>query len=472
MRNADLPTAKPPHGLKRWTWLFWVSLPLTTGLLVLTQTDLANHLDGWQERLFPPPPTAHPYPFRDLLRRDRPSTTPIQTEIAFYQQQIRNHPSSGLHQAALASAYLRMGRATGQATWYLLAQRAAQQSLVKLPFSNADALTVLARVAEARHDFDGALKLAAQIPNPQEAIALQTTAHLALGNLDLANQAATQLVDQTFSQNSYTLLALVQSAQGQDTAALQSFGYALEMEEPGELGTSARTRTLLGRFHYERGRLEQAEALYREALRIVPDSRPALLNLAQLEIRRGNHSAAERLYRQVAAIADGATVYTPLALRGLARVRSLRGDRPAAEQFWREAETQLRQGSDNPNDFSFGHRRDLARLMLERGRAQDIATALDLMQTEVQHRRDADTLETYARTLMATQRWQEARTIVQEAIALGTRDAALFHRAAAIEQALQNPTQAQIHLRQSQAIDPQFNPSAQQAADLGSGLGS
>jgi hypothetical protein len=44
----------------------------------------------------------------------------------------------------------------------------------------------------------------------------------------------------------------------------------------------------------------------------------------------------------------------------------------------------------------FGHRRDLASLLLEKGRSQDVAEALALMQEEVKIRRDAVTLDTLA----------------------------------------------------------------------------
>lgn len=67
------------------------------------------------------------------------------------------------------------------------------------------------------------------------------------------------------------------------------------------------------------------------------------------------------------------------------------------------------------------------------------------MQAEVQQRQDADTLDTDDWALSQAGRWQEAREMVQAAIALGTRDAALCDRAAQIEDRLGNPAQAEAH---------------------------
>lgn len=71
--------------------------------------------------------------------------------------------SGGLVKAELAAAYLAKARAGGGAHYYLLADRAARESLEALPVFNEGAMLVLARVAEARHDFPVALELANRV---------------------------------------------------------------------------------------------------------------------------------------------------------------------------------------------------------------------------------------------------------------------------------------------------------------------
>src|SRR5437016_11857426 len=47
----------------------------------------------------------------------------LQREIEFYQARLTYDPNSGLNLAALAGAYLRMARATGDLRWYLIAEQ-------------------------------------------------------------------------------------------------------------------------------------------------------------------------------------------------------------------------------------------------------------------------------------------------------------------------------------------------------------
>ena len=448
-----------------------IGLPIASSLLIVTQPNFPTRVAAWHSRLFSSLQEPERYPFYDSLSEgERHPTARLQQEIGVYQDQVRQHPDRALEQAALASAYLKAARTTGEGSWYLLAEQTAQRSLAILPMDNAEALSVLARVTEAKHDFAGALRLAQQIPKPPEALSIQTTSNLALGQLGAARQAADALVDTTLSQSAFSLLALVQTAQGQDQAALDSFGYALEVEEAGELSNSARTRTLLGRFYYEHGDLKRAGDFYDEALNILPDYPQAVLNQAQLALRQGDDRGAERRYQQLTQLSQGApTLFDPLILRGRAQAKALQGRQPEAEALWTEAENLLRQSLGNR---SFGHQRDLARLLFERGHAADISEAVTLMQAELKHRRDAETLSTYAWALSEAKRWPEARTAIREAIASGVRNAGLYDRAAVIEQALGNSAQAETYRQKRQQIDPQFDDNARRAATLGAGLGS
>jgi hypothetical protein len=121
-------------------------------------------------------------------------TRNIQREIAFHQQRIQQQPTAGLERAALAQDYLKMARATGESSWYLLAQQTAQQSLVQLPVHNYGATIVLAKVAGAKHDFKQSLALLKPLPPQAEALSLLTTTHLALGDVATARKTADTLV--------------------------------------------------------------------------------------------------------------------------------------------------------------------------------------------------------------------------------------------------------------------------------------
>ncbi|HLE78145.1 MAG TPA: tetratricopeptide repeat protein [bacterium] len=388
----------------------------------------------------------------------------LQQEIAFYQDRIARNPAGGLDLAALGQAYLKMARATGDLTWFLLAEQAAQRSLANLRVHNTGALLVLAKVAEARHEFSTAIRLARQASGV-DGLAIISTAELARGRVAEARRAAQTLVERSPGVGSYTLRALVAIAGGRDQDVLADFRHALAAEEAGETASSAYLRTVWGRFYYQRGRLDLARELYLEALRILPQYPLALVNLAELELRQGKYRAAEdHLTRVVTLTAASPNVYDHVVLRGLARSHELRGDRSGARRFWETAESRLRR---DVTSGAFGHRRELAILLLSRDPARNAAEALSLLREELQVRRDPDTLDAYAWALMQTGRWEEASAAMRDALAGGIREARLFYRAALIERHLGHTDAAQRLFALAAHTDPTFDQRARTVAGLG-----
>src|SRR3989454_2010857 len=389
----------------------------------------------------------------------------LQREIEFYQARLTYDPNSGLNLAALSGAYLRMARATGDLSWYLLAEQTAQRSLASLPFQNNGALIVLARVAEARHDFQQAIRLARRADNT-EAHSIIVTSDLAMGKIDEAARAAGALIQGGAGLTSYTLRSLVELAQGKDEAAVADLQRAIASEEPDEVASSVWARTLLGRLHYRRGRLRLAADIYREALAVLPQYPQALTNLAELEIRQGRYRlAAQHLSEVVTVTKASPNIYDHAVLRGLARLAELRGDHNRAAALWRDAEARLRQDAASGQ---FGHRRELARLLLERGRPEDIGEAVSLMEAEVHIRGDAETLDILAWALSRAARLPEAQQAMQEALRTGGRDARLFYRAATIEQALGHDMEAKRFFELMRQTDPTFDERARQVMGVGS----
>ena len=461
---------KPKFWKRLWV-LFLIGVPISSMMLL----TILRSLDFWTES-FGKESAKLSAPYRYSFPQSLPGTvnptSAVQKEIAFYQERVRQDPKGGLELASLARAYLKMARATEEGSWYLLAEQAARRSLANLPFDNNGAVLVLARVAQARHDFSEAIRLAKEVlrsqPSNDDALAVIVTANLAMGKVPEASQAADALVNRIPTLGSLTLRALVKVTQGQDSAAIQDFKSALAAEEAGETGSSAWTRTSLGEFYYKRGQLPLAGELYRETLRILPGYPFALVHLAELETRLGQYKAAESHYNQVIAYSkEASTVFDHVVLRGMARLKELQGDQSEAIALRDEAEALLRQTATGHGSGSFGHRRELARLLLEGERPEDVAEALSLMQAEVRIRRDAETLDTLAWALSRSGRWREAQQVMREALHKGIRDAGMFYRAGTIEQALSNRSQATPYFQLAQETDPTFDEQARRALGLG-----
>jgi tetratricopeptide (TPR) repeat protein len=392
------------------------------------------------------------YPFQ--TQRPSEINNTIRREIAFYQQRLQISPDDGLNKAALASSYLKLARATGDTRWYLLAQQTAQSSLNALSIHNDGAKLVLARIAEAKHDFATATQIAQavlqQAPGNEEAATILVSANLAQGRLGAAEQAIKTLATKIPTLGTYLQQALVSAAQGQDSIAITQFQKAIKAEEPGEAGSSARARTLFGQFYLERGQLDQAHQLYQSALHILPQYPPALLGLAQLETRWGKYDAAQEHYAEIYKDKTLANIYDHLAIAGVAELYTIKGDQTKATEAWQRAEQLLRQ---HPELQTFGHRRELAQILLMGGRDTDVPEALKLMEAEAKIRRDPKTLDTLAWALTKSQRYPEAQTIIQEAIGTGLQDAKLYYRAGVIAQALGQKSAADRYRQQAQKID-------------------
>lgn len=404
---------------------------------------------------------AYRYRFRKSSTGNVTST--LGKEISFYQERISQNPQAGLDNTSLAQAYLKMARATGDANWYLLAEQTAKRSLSNLPFNNSGAILALAKVAEARHDFKQAIELSQKVlkekPGNEDALSLLVTSNLAIGKVDEATRVANQLVEQIPSLGTLTLRALVNQAQGKDEATIKDFKLALAAEEPGEAGSSAWVRTLLGRFYYKRGNHKLAGQLYRESLRILPRYPLALISLAELETRLKNYNTAVDYYSQVFISPAYQNVFDHVALHGIAVVKKLQGDEVEAKKQWEQANKLLREHLDVN---SFGHRRELARLLLESEESKDTAEALSLMRAEVLVRRDPETLDTLVWALTNSGLWSEAQQVMKEALSGGIRDAGMFYRAGIIEQKLGNSAEASVYFQLAQKIDPTFDEQARQ----------
>jgi tetratricopeptide (TPR) repeat protein len=367
-----------------------------------------------------------PYPFRCAKAGSS------EKEIAFLEERVRRNPDDGLDLAALAAATAARARKSGHGDEYARAERLAMRSLEKLPFHNEGASLVLARVAEARHDFARALELASDVlkrrPRAVDARALRVTSNLALGRPEEAMKDADDLVEFAPRQAGYSLRALALAATGREREAIRDFEKAIALEDVGENDESARTRALLARLHLRRGRYGPARALLEESLRIVPGSPLALGLLGDLHAAQEEWSRAERYY--ALASVDS---HDPMHLVRLARAREAQGDRRTAEAIYRDAEEQIRAELAGAGG---GHRLVLVRLLLQRGRAEDVREAVELARAETQVRRSAEALDGLAWALSRAGRWREARRAIREALRVGAGDPALYDRASQIERAL------------------------------------
>jgi tetratricopeptide (TPR) repeat protein len=361
-------------------------------------------------------------------------------ETAALEERVARAPE-GLDLAALARAYLKKARTTGQSRWIDQAEAAARRSIEALPVANPGATLALSQAAQMKHDFAGSIALCDQVlrdrPRDARALALKATAQLGIGDVPGALRSADALVDRAPISEHLALRAVVLAASGNEREALQDFRKAVAVEEPGDAEGSAWFRALWARLALQRGRTGEAEDLLREALRIHPWSSTALAQLGDLELDRGRLDAADRAFRDAFQVSGDAVF---LARRS--DVKTRQGDVSAAAELRAAAEKALR--------TSPGHRIALARLLLDRRPAEALAIAED----EATRRRNVETLDVLARARLAVGRPADARLAVRDAIRTGALDARLHELAAEIETRLGCESRARMYLESAREIRP------------------
>lgn len=376
---------------------------------------------------------------------------PIDAELAFYRKRVAEDPGRFLDQNALAGACLRKARESGDEGWYAQAEQAAAASLKEMPRDNPEPMLVRAQVAIAFHRFPEARRIAEAVArqHPDAGVrGVLATVALAQGRPAEAERLLTEALGRGPTTALWAQLGLARAARGNDAGAEDAFRKAIAAEQPGERLASADARAWLGRHLLRRGRLEEAEGLITEALRIYPRHGQAFGLLGELVARRGRYDEAEGRWTRA-----GELRHDPAPALARARIALAAGRPEKAERLWRETEALLRK------DLAAGHtdhRRDLARLLLDRARPADAAEAARLLAAERAMREDAETLDLHAGALLALGRHAEADAALVKLVATGAREAPYLLRRAALARAMGAADRARALAAEAEQLDPSF----------------
>ncbi len=390
------------------------------------------------------------YPFQ--IQKSSQATD-IERAEQFYRKKLREDPQSAFFKALLAAVYSQKAQLTGEMKLFDQAEILAKKSLEILPHSNTTALLVLASVAEARHDFPTAIKIASDVHRNNStdlgALSSLTTANLGFGKSEQAAVYADQYVDLRPTIKSLTLLALVFEAQGNEQDALKTFELAIRSEDFGQYYDSAWTRTFLGRLHLNYGHYEQAHANFAEALRILPDCHLALALSADLKVIQGNWAGAEEDFIK----AISTTEEPPYMLR-YAKLKMRLNDLDGAEQLRIRAEKLIR---DEMTSGPYGHHNELAQLLIDRGISSDLPEAVEEAKKDVQMRQTAESYALLAEAYFNARYFKEARTAIYAAIQTGVEKAEIYYLASSIDATLGNKLESQKFLEKAKAMKPSLN---------------
>ena len=375
--------------------------------------------------------------------------------IRFHQSKVAADPDDPLAYNRLAAAYVQKARESGDLSYYGLAEKAAQRSLVLLPRgpSAAVAAALLAAVHLARHEFADALARARQASQSDPAeptpYAIAGDALVELGEYEEAAQTYGRIASINGPQGADSRLAYLKFLKGDSRGAITSMQRAVALVSSssprGEPAAWARAQ--LGELYFQVGDLAAAERALTGALTAAPSYHRALAGLARVRAAQGRDREAVELYGKAMAI-----IPLPEYAAALGDVHTRAGRTAEANRQYALVEYIGRLSALNQVVYN----RELALFYADHGRR--LPEAVDLARRELEVRRDVYTWDVLAWTLYQNGRAAEAATAMADALRLGTRDARLLFHAGMIHKALGDTDRARDYLGQALALNPRFHP--------------
>ncbi|MGI5185238.1 hypothetical protein ACQEVZ_54195 [Dactylosporangium sp. CA-152071] len=382
-----------------------------------------------------------------FVEPDRPqSTGRLAAAIAAHQERLREVPGDWTAWAALGEAYLEQARVSADPAYYPKAEGALRRSLEVRPDGNADALTGLGALANARHDFAGARELAnrALAVNAwsDTAYGVLADAETQLGHPDAATAAVQRMLDLRPGLGSYTRGSYDLEQHGKRTEAVALMRLALAAAtEPADV---AFCHQHLAGLAWAAGDL--ATAARHVSLGLAADA--GAVGLWQLKAKLD--AAAGDL---TAALDDLAKVVarTPTvdALLDQARMLRAAGRDPGPSLALARAAHSLFTANGGTDDLG------AASLALATG---DAVTAARLAVAEWDRRQFGEVADMVAWTLMAAGDPAAALPFAKRANALGQVDAALAYHYGMVASAAGDRETARVQLRLALALNPHFSP--------------
>jgi len=270
-----------------------------------------------------------------------------------------------------------------------------------------------------------------------------TDANVELGNYKDAEAAAQWMLDlKPGNIPGLTRAAYLRELFGDIDGSLDLMNMAYQSIPPGEVEDGAWIVTQMAHLKLATGKIDEAEKLSQQALAMFPGYHYALGNLAKVRIQQKRYNEAVELLKQryqAAAHAEN--------LFDLAEALQLAGRTEDAKRAFAEFEQksllETNRGDNSNRELIFYYT----------NYANEPAKALQVAQREYARRHDVYTLDAYAWALHVSGQNTEARRQIATALAVGIRDAKLFHHAGEIVLSLGDRASAEHYLRQSTELN-------------------
>jgi len=384
-------------------------------------------------------------------------STPAERSILQAKWMIEKNPKDFEAYNALAMTLSRRARETSDVNYYTQAEEALQKSFAISP-DNFDGARTHVWLLLGKHEFAAAQveakKLNQRMPDDVMTYGFLTDANVELGNYKDAEADAQMMLDlRPGNLPAMTRAAYLRELFGDVDGALELMNMALQSAAPSEVEDAAWILSQIAHLELAIGNTTEAEKNLQQALTWFPGYHYALGNLAKVRIQQKRYDEAVQLLQQRYQAASHAEN-----LFDLAEALQLAGRSEDAKKAFAEFEQKSlveTNRADNSNRELIFYYADYSHEPLN---------ALEVARREFGRRHDVYTLDSYACALHVNAQDHEARQQIEEALAVGVRDAKLFRHAGEIALAEGDRAAAEKYLQQ--AADLHTAESAQAQAIL------
>ena len=394
-----------------------------------------------------------------VLRSTRPSAggapaavaaqkaTRLETAINAAQQRLRRVPKDWSAWAQLGSAYVQQARITADPSYYPKAQDALQRSLELASATNWQAMVGMGALANARHDFLGALdwgRRAQQVnPSNGSVYGVIADALTQLGQYPQARDAVQQMLNVSPGVSSFTRASYDFEEHGQVAQARDALNRALrEATDPSDI---AFCRYYLGELAFNNGDLLEARDQYQAGLAADPSYHILDAGLAKVDAASGHTGKAIDEYDHVVQLLP-----LPQLVVEYGDVLTSAGQRAKATRQYDLFATEQQLFTAN----GVADHLTSATFHADHGQpAQSLAEA----QAEWNARHSVLAADALAWALYRNGQHTQALTYSTTATSLGWRNATFLYHRGAIEASLGQIDQARTDLNDALTINPHFD---------------
>jgi tetratricopeptide (TPR) repeat protein len=370
------------------------------------------------------------------------SPSPAERTIAQARRLIEKNPKNFEAYNALALALSRRARETSDVNYYTQAEQTLRQSFAISP-DNFDGARIQVWLLLGKHEFTAALdearKLNKRMPDDVMTYGFLTDANVELGNYNEAETSAQRMLDlRPGNLPALTRAAYLRELLGDVDGSLELMNMAVESTPLTEVEDRAWILAQMAHLDLSTGKTADAEHYLQQALTLFPGYHYALGNLAKVRIQQQRYAEAVQLLQQRYQAAPHAEN-----LFDLAEALQLAGRSDDSKKAFAEFEQKSLQETNRADNSN----REL--IFYYADYAHRPARSLEVAEREFARRQDVYTLDAYAWALHVNGRDQEARRRIEDALAVGIRDAKVLWHAGEIALAAGDRAAAEKYLQQA-----------------------